>query len=295
MASKSDTAKDPTKKEQEQRSGSFSFKEKFLSLKSSLTSSVEDSIQWFKNKFSPEESPTTFDDSESAQKALPEKMKGISTLMPSTSSTELDGLQIFELPLCPVKRDESEMIARYYVDEAIPPRTIGVTERVLMVVGATGAGKSTLINGMANYLLGVKWNHNFRFKLITDEGSGSQANSQTKWITAYTFPRRDGSPIPYNLTIIDTPGFGDTEGLKRDKRIAAQIKKLFETSAKDGGMDTIHGIGFVSKAPESRLTPTQKYIFSAILQNFGVDIGDNIFLLVTFADGQRPPVLDAIK
>lgn len=251
-------------------------------------------VQWVKEKLGFEEAPTRFDDSESAQRALPLQMKGISTHM-NPSSSENDGLQVYKLPLHPVRQDETEMIAKYYVDKAAPPRTVGVSERVLMVVGATGAGKSTLINGISNYLLGVNWSHNFRFKLITDEKSGSQANSQTKWITAYTFPRKNGSPVHYNLTVIDTPGFGDTEGLERDKRIAAQIKKFFEMKTREGGMDTIHGIGFVCKAPESRLTPTQKYIFNAILKNFGVDIGDNIFLLVTFADGQRPPVLDAIK
>ncbi|XP_029930632.1 uncharacterized protein LOC115375357 [Myripristis murdjan] len=40
--------------------------------------------------------------------------------------------------------------------------------RTIMVLGATGSGKSTLINGMINYIVGVKWNDKFRFKL-TDE------------------------------------------------------------------------------------------------------------------------------
>ena len=82
-----------------------------------------------------------------------------------------------------------------------------------MLVGATGAGKSTLINGMVNYILGVDWEDDFRFKLIADEGGTSQAHSQTKTITAYTIPHQQGSPFEHTLTIVDTPGFGDTKGL----------------------------------------------------------------------------------
>ena len=60
----------------------------------------------------------------------------------------------------------------------------GETEKVFMVVGATGAGKTTLINGMVNYILGVQWKDEFRFQIITEETKATQAHSQTQDITA---------------------------------------------------------------------------------------------------------------
>ena len=169
----------------------------------------------------------------------------------------------------------------------------GAQEKVLMVLGATGAGKSTLINGMINYMFGVQWKDNFRFKLITEEAK-SQAHSQTSTITAYTIYHMDGSQVEYNLTIIDTPGFGDTSGLERDKEITEQIKQFFSVQGQNG-ISHLNGIGFVTQSALARLTPTQQYIFDSILSIFGKDVAKNIFIMVTFADGQKPPVMSAIE
>ena len=94
--------------------------------------------------------------------------------------------------------------------------------------------------------------------------------------------------------MIDTPGFGDTAGIDRDKKIIEQIKELFSISG-DEGIDQIHGIGFVTQAPLAQLTPTQQYMFDTILSVFGRDVAGNIFLMITFADGKKPPALDAVQ
>lgn len=174
------------------------------------------------------------------------------------------------------------------------PRHQRYQEKVLLMVGATGAGKSTLINAIANYVLGVKWEDRFRFQLIPDEKGKSQAYSQTEWITAYTFHWQEGFPFQYTLTIIDTPGFGDTRGLKRDQYITTQIKEFFCFPGKEG-ITHLHDVGFVTQATQARLTPTQKYIFHHTLAIFGVDMKDNISIMATFADGGKLQVADAIK
>ncbi|XP_048376331.2 uncharacterized protein LOC125446648 [Stegostoma tigrinum] len=164
--------------------------------------------------------------------------------------------------------------------------------RTIMVLGATGAGKTTLINGMINYILGVKWEDKFRYKLINEGTGRSQAESQTSSITAYQLHHREGFQIDYSLTIIDTPGFGDTRGISRDKLLTEQIQEFFTSP---DGVDQIDAVCFVAQGSMARLTHTQKYVFDSILSIFGKDIAENIRILVTFADGQIPPVLEAIN
>ncbi|XP_063048575.1 tyrosine-protein phosphatase Lar-like [Engraulis encrasicolus] len=167
-----------------------------------------------------------------------------------------------------------------------------LSNRTIMLVGATGSGKTTLINGMINYVLGVDWEDNWRFKLIDEETNKSQAHSQTSEVTAYQINCTEEFQIPYSITIIDTPGFGDTRGIKQDKEITERIRQFFTN--KDG-IDSIDAVCFVVQAALARLTHTQRYIFEAILSVFGKNIADNIITLVTFADGKSPPVLEAIK
>ncbi|XP_076600411.1 uncharacterized protein LOC143328876 [Chaetodon auriga] len=164
--------------------------------------------------------------------------------------------------------------------------------RTIMVLGATGAGKSTLINGMINYILGVEWKDSFRFKLVHEDPSKSQAESQTSEATVYQINHQEGFKIDYSLTIVDTPGFGDTRGIKRDKMIVEQLRNLFSAQR---GVSDIDAVCFVAQASLARLTPTQKYVFDSVLSIFGKDVEENIRILVTFADGQRPPVLEAIN
>ena len=163
-----------------------------------------------------------------------------------------------------------------------------LTEKVILLVGATGAGKSTLINGMVNYIFGVDWEDPERLVLIessTKKGA-TQAVSQTKSVNVYKINHSKHDQLSYNFTIIDTPGFEDADGLSKDETIMTKIKSLL-TSEKV--IDHIDAIGFVVQAPLSRLTPTQSYIINSVYSLFGNDIANNIFVLATFSDPVSPP------
>ena len=204
--------------------------------------------------------------------------------------------QIYQLQIHETYRSPSDSVVRYVVGSSVPfdPLTMG-SERVLMLLGETGTGKTTLVNGIANYIYGIKWEDDYRLKVIDKEGSRSQAFSQTKEINTYTFPVQEGSPLPYTLTVIDTPGFGDSAGVEHDQSIVKQIQSFFSLGPPNG-IKFLHGIGFVVKASDNRLTPAQSYIFNSILHIFGKDIENNIFVIITFCDAvQKPLVLKALK
>jgi hypothetical protein len=57
----------------------------------------------------------------------------------------------------------------------------------------------------------------------------------------------------------------------------------------------LNAVGFVVQSSLARLTASQKYIFESVLEIFGKDIEKNILFLTTFADGNSPLVLEAIK
>ncbi|XP_052807678.1 uncharacterized protein LOC128236682 [Mya arenaria] len=172
-------------------------------------------------------------------------------------------------------------------------------EKTILVVGETGCGKSTLIDGMSNYIFGVNFNDPFRFKIVTLEAEekerlGNQALSQTDWISCYTIHPQNGSRLKYTLNIIDSPGFGDTRGLEQDQKIVDQMRELF-THDEPKGVQNIDAVCFVVKASDLRLTSIQTYIFESIMSLFGNNIEENICTMITFADGTKPMVCASLK
>jgi len=170
--------------------------------------------------------------------------------------------------------------------------------KTILLVGVTGAGKSTLIDGIANFLYNVRYEDNHRLQLISLMGKeeakvANQAVSQTEDITVYKIPYlRDGN-VPFCLNIIDTPGVGDTRGMQQDQALLKKLETLFSPDC--GHVPRINAVCFVSHAGNARLTPGQRYIFDKIITNFGIDIKDNIFGLFTFDDGTTPKGLAAFE
>ncbi|XP_058035267.1 uncharacterized protein LOC131196502 isoform X1 [Ahaetulla prasina] len=195
---------------------------------------------------------------------------------------------VFALPVEKVSSDASISYLMYQLGK----ENLEVPNKVILVMGETGCGKTTLINGMINYILGVQWEDNFRFKLIHETSQRREAGSRTSEVTAYMVNHQKGFRIPYSLTIIDTPGFGGTRDTEQDKLVEKQLLEFFSTP---GGIDHVDAICLVAQAFLAHSTHIQKRVFDPMLSMLGKDLKDNIQLLFTFADGGTPPVLEALK
>ncbi|KAJ8001370.1 hypothetical protein DPEC_G00168820 [Dallia pectoralis] len=184
--------------------------------------------------------------------------------------------------------DQEDQIRRCTFGKKNPMKV----NKTILMVGETGTGKSTLINAMVNYVLGVKLEDKVWFQIVEQEERQQTTKSQTTGVTVCEVFGSEGGRVPYSLTIIDTPGFGDTKGKENDKVIADKLLQLFSS---ENGIFLIDAVCLVVKATMNRLSDRQLYIFDAVLSLFGKDIEKNIMVLLTYFDGTPPyNVLEAI-
>lgn len=58
------------------------------------------------------------------------------------------------------------------------PKQESEEAKTILLVGATGSGKSTLVDGIVNYLMGVKFDDPFRFTLVKLEKDEEKTHNQ---------------------------------------------------------------------------------------------------------------------
>ncbi|XP_074484200.1 uncharacterized protein LOC141763627 [Sebastes fasciatus] len=174
--------------------------------------------------------------------------------------------------------------------------TLGVkdpnkTNKTILLVGETGTGKSTLINALVNYAMGVEWEEDVWFQIVEEE-ERDQSESQTTDVIVYEIFGFEGKTLPYSLTIIDTPGYGDIRGIEVDANINQRLFQLFRSS---DGVHEINAVGLVLKSSENRLDDRLRYIFNSVMSLFGNDM-ENIVALITHSNGVTPEnVLQALE
>ena len=192
-----------------------------------------------------------------------------------------------------IKGSGNTLTIQKYIKKVKPERKEIIT---ILFVGQTGSGKSTLINGYLNFLVGVLPKNVHRYKIVIgdSEKEKDQTKSQTHDITIY-----DVESLLYPgkiFRLIDTPGFGDTENKtidfnnldknEVDKSYFDKFENFFKEKLKKG---KLHAVCFVVKSSENRFNIYQKLIFETITNLFGKDAVKNFLALFTFYDGEENP------
>ena len=156
---------------------------------------------------------------------------------------------------------------------------------VIMVVGLPENGKTTLLNAFINYILGIKYEDDFRYNIIYENNDNIKENKIFD-IPIYNIRSPDGTIFK----IIDTPSFSDAGGIKRDIEIFNKIKQAIIQK-----LDYINCICIVIQSTYRRLGLNLIYIYNWFLDLFGDEVKSNFCFMITFCDGLKPFVLNILE
>ena len=162
----------------------------------------------------------------------------------------------------------------------------------LLLLGETGSGKTTLLDAFVNYLNGILFDDEWRYRLSNENKNIKPkcGYSTTNNITPYyiNYGRDDKScEKEINIKIIDTPGF--TDEISKNFEIIKQLKNLFKDI---GELDYIL---IVNNSSKTRFTSRDQYILDIIYGIFGKNIIERLMFICTFSDGEKPLVIDTLK
>uniref|UniRef100_A0AC35GU78 G domain-containing protein n=1 Tax=Panagrolaimus sp. PS1159 TaxID=55785 RepID=A0AC35GU78_9BILA len=171
-------------------------------------------------------------------------------------------------------------------------------EIYILVLGETGVGKSTWINGIANYMsfdvitealeapepvcvIPSKFtmcDDNYQQREIVIGNSTNEVfdkgQSATQDARTYLFVTPK-----YDVYIIDTPGIGDVRGIEQDKE---NTRKILNAIAP---YKNLHAICILFKSNEARMTLSFRYCISELLLQLHRDAAKNIVFFFTNSRG----------
>lgn len=156
-----------------------------------------------------------------------------------------------------------------------------LSKRCVLLLGETGAGKTTFINAVLNYLFGVKFDDPVRLQIEEKVEDGrKEIDSRTNEIKVYTVHYQEGMKHKFNFVLIDTPGLADTRGTEQQQVFMQRLETLLTS---DFGVDDLHCLGIVAKGNTNRILGYQKELLGEIKSVLGKHIPHITNVFATFA------------
>ncbi|KAF9961419.1 hypothetical protein BGZ72_003676 [Mortierella alpina] len=166
----------------------------------------------------------------------------------------------------------------------------GDDEINILLLGETGVGKSTFINAFANYLRYDSLEIAERMEMTTliqssfeIEGTKVTAGkpdqneklkggqSSTQYCRSYVFPLNEDVKV----RLIDTPGIGDTRGVRQDRINFEEIMDYIS------GFDKINGVCILLLPDTPRLTTSFRFCIDELLLHLHKSAADNVIFTFT--------------
>lgn len=184
----------------------------------------------------------------------------------------------------------------------------------IAVIGKSGAGKTSVINTLCNIFEGKDYDDNRTIAITqniklnnprtketsvltlnsninlfkdkqTDITSGRQSQSQTQQANIYSFQTANCL-----VSLIDSPGIGDTRGVEFDKKSIHSVVQAVKT------LGQFNAICLAYKADDARVDATLKYLITQYRSIMTKECENNILICFTHVSNQyNIPAIDSLK
>ncbi|EGG16726.1 hypothetical protein DFA_07704 [Cavenderia fasciculata] len=145
-----------------------------------------------------------------------------------------------------------------------------------LFLGITGGGKTTMMEYLLNILTGqLDSPKNLRAMDLESTGIGE---SKTKTVCRYDIEYNQGDFYKFGITLIDTPGFADVEGLTKDSAHMTSILKSV------GSVPRIDGVMYVVSGTLTRATTDVLKVLCSVFSILPQDSFKCVSTIFTFCD-----------
>jgi GTP-binding protein EngB required for normal cell division len=146
--------------------------------------------------------------------------------------------------------------------------------RVIVLVGPSNAGKSALIDFMCNFFYGAQFVSPIRYRIANEQFDSS---TPPKAVIKYVF---NGTAMPFQFIIVDTPNFGD---LSRSKSGLLHILTDWLSSTQN----FVHCVAVVLPCHPSAISPQVESDLKNVLHCFPEALRLNAVPLLTFTENTK--------